>query len=173
MFSGWCARAHPAPQHKIVAKMLHDNQISHLISFNWDDLIERAYMAEFGNTPSKVVNDSSIPERPSLWKLHGDVTNLSSDWVFPHDQGRIFSSLIESLALTTVKNCPQFALIVGYSEWEEIVRDQLIRWLEKNIPTVLRIRPNWDEKDSGGIHETAKRIFERLNIYLEMETKSN
>ena len=173
MFSGWCARSHPAPQHKIVARMLHDSQISHLISFNWDDLIERAHMDEFNETVSKVVNGGSIPEGPGLWKLHGDVTDLSSDWVFPYEQGRILNSLIESLNRTVDQNCPQFALIVGYSEWEKVVHDRLIRWLEDNIPTVLRVRPNWDGRDPSGIRETAKRFLERLNIYFKMEAKSH
>lgn len=172
-FSGWCARSHSAPQHKIVARMLQDSQISHLISFNWDDLIERVHMDEFSETVSKVVNDGIIPERPSLWKLHGDVTDLSSDWVFPYEQGRIFNSLIESLDRTVYQNCPQFALIVGYSEWETVVHDRLIRWLENNIPTVLRVRPNLDEIDPCGIRETAKRFFERLNIYFKMEVRSH
>jgi hypothetical protein len=173
MFSGWCARTHPAPQHKIVAKMLHDSQISHLISFNWDDLIERAYMDEFGESVSKVVNEGSIPERASLWKLHGDVTNLSGEWVFPYGQGYVLNNLIESLERTIARNCPQFVLIVGYSEWEKVVHARLVRPLEDNIPTVLRVRPNWDEKDPGGIRESAKRFFERLKIYFEMEAKSH
>lgn len=173
MFSGWCARAYPAPQHKIVAKMLHDSQMSHLISFNWDDLIERAYTDEFGESISKVVGEGDIPRRPSLWKLHGDVTNLSNDWVFPYGQGRVLNSLIESLERTIVQNCPQFVLIVGYSEWEKVVHTRLIKWLEDNIPTMLRVRPNWDERDRGGIRETAKRFFERLKIYFEMEAKSH
>lgn len=173
MFSGWCARTHPVPQHKIVAKMLHDSQVSHLISFNWDDLIERAYMDEFGESISKVVGEGDIPGRPSLWKLHGDVTNLSNDWVFPYGQGRVLNSLIESLERTIVQNCPQFVLIVGYSEWEKVVHTRLIKWLEDNIPTVLRVRPNWDERDRGGIRETAKCFFERLKIYFEMEAKSH
>ena len=172
MFSGWCAKMHPASQHKIVTKMLHDGQISHLISFNWDDLIERAYMDNFGETISKIVKDGSIPERPSLWKLHGDVADLSGDWILPYEQGRIFNSLMESLDRTIGKNCPQFALIVGYSEWEKVVQDRLIRWLEDNIPVVLRVRPNWDVEDSNGIPETAKRFFERLNIYFEMGLKT-
>lgn len=169
MFSGWCAKAHPAPQHKIAAKMLHASQISHLVSFNWDDLIERSYVNTFSEPVSKVVSDGTIPERPSLWKLHGDVADLSSNWIFPYEQGRIFDSLIESLDRSIDQDCPQFALIVGYSEWERVVRDRLIRSLENNIPTVLRVRPDWDVEDPGGIPETAKRFFERVSIYFEME----
>jgi len=172
MFSGWCAKAHPAPQHKIAAKMLHDGHISYLISFNWDDLIERAHMNSFSETVSKVVKNGNTPEVPSLWKLHGDVADLSSDWIFPFEQGRVFDSLIESLDRSIDQNCPQFVLIVGYSEWESVARDRLIRWLENNIPTVLRVRPNWHAEDPNGIPETAKRFFERLSIYFEMELKS-
>lgn len=173
MFSGWCARTHPAPQHRIVAKMLHDGQISHLIFFNWDDLIERAYIEEFSESAPKVVNEGNIPEGPSLWKLHGDVTNLSSEWIFPYGEGRVFNNLILSLERTIAENCPQFVLIVGYSEWEKVVRARLIRWLEDNIPTVLRVRPNCYDKDPGGIRETAKRFFERLKIYFEIEATSH
>jgi len=170
-FSGWCANMHPTFQHKVVAKMLHDGQISHLISFNWDDLVERAYMDEFARKIPKVVKDGNIPEQPSLWKLHGDVEDLSSDWVFPYETGRVFDSLIESLSRTVDQNCPQFALIVGYSEWEKVVRERLIKWLEDNIPALLRVRPNWHVENPSGIAETAKRFFERLYIYFEMEAK--
>mgnify|MGYP001040347586 CR=1 FL=1 len=172
MFSGWCAKMHPSFQHKIAARMLHDGQISHLISFNWDDLVERAYMDAFGQKIPKVIKDGNVPEEPSLWKLHGDVEDLSGGWVFPYQTGRVFGSLIKSLDRTVDQNCPQFALIVGYSEWEEVVRERLIKWLEGNIPTLLRVRPNWDAKNAGGMKETAKRFFERLNIYFDVEAKS-
>ena len=102
--------------------------------------------------------------------MHGDVENLSGDWVFPYDPGRVFDSLLQSLDQS---DKPQFALIVGYNEWEEVVHEKLITWLEENIPTVLRVRPNWNEQDPNGICEPAKRFFARLNIYFKMETESH
>lgn len=169
MFSGWCAKMRPAPQHRIVARMLHDRQVSHIVSFNWDDLVERAYFDQFGKEIPKVIEDGTVPAEPCLWKLHGDVENLSSHWIFPYEKGRVFDSLMESLETKAVNQSPQFALIVGYGEWEEEVCERLIRWLQSNVATVVRVRPNWDPKNLGGISQTAKRFFQRLGIYFEME----
>jgi hypothetical protein len=94
MFAGWSAKTNPAPQHRIVARMLHDGQTTHIISLNWDDLIERAYFDQFGETISKVVEDGIPPAGPSLWKLHGDVETISSQWIFPYERGRVFNTLI-------------------------------------------------------------------------------
>jgi len=173
MFAGWSAKMSPAPQHRIAARMLHDGQVTHLISLNWDDLIERAYFDQFGEKIPKVTEDGISPAEPSLWKLHGDVDTISSYWIFPYERGRVFGSLMESLKARTVNRRPQYALIVGYSEWEEEVRQRLIQWLQDNIATVIRIRPNWNTKDDRGIQETAKRFFQRLDIYFEIERKEH
>jgi len=146
--------------------------MSFSISFNWDDLIERAYVEKFGKPISKVTSDGYIPDQPSLWKLHGDVEDLAGEWVFPYEEGRVFKSLLDSLDRLVGQNCPQFALIVGYSEWEEVVRERLIKWLEDHIPKVLRVRPNWDVKDPNGIPETARRFCERLRIYFKLEMRT-
>jgi len=50
MFSGWCANTKPAPQHKIVAKMLQVGQISHIVSFNWDNLKKELIWVSSGRT---------------------------------------------------------------------------------------------------------------------------
>jgi len=173
LFSGWCARNSPAPQHNILAKMFYDGQISHLISFNWDDLIEKAYRNEFNEEIPKITREGDILPKPYLWKMHGDADDLSTDWVFPLEQGCVFNNLINSLNQNIKQNCPQFSLIIGYSENEEIVKERLINCLEEYIPTVLRVRPKLNVNKHDGIPENAKRFFERLNIYFEMEAKSH
>lgn len=51
-FAGWCAKSVPSPQHYAVSDMLHSGSLSHIISLNWDDLIERAYVERF-DEPSR------------------------------------------------------------------------------------------------------------------------
>ncbi len=170
-FAGWCARSAPSWQHTMVCDMLHARQISHFISFNWDDLCERAYEARFGRPIPKVTREHILPDQPALWKLHGDVEHPDQPWVFPYDPGRVFDSLIKSLDQTLTTDAPAFALIVGYGEWEPAVRDRLVTWIENNVPTVLRVRPNWPEHDEAGVRDSAKRFFQRLSIYLEIEQR--
>jgi hypothetical protein len=169
-FVGWCARSKIAPQHEILAEMFHEGKVSHIISFNWDDLIERAYRKKYLKSMKKINTDDITSNEPSLWKLHGDVENTSLKWVFPFEQGRIFNNLLLSLEKCIINDSPEYALIVGYSEWEKIVREQLINWLEDHIPNVLRIRPQIDDKE-GNFPETAKSFFQRLHINIKNEEK--
>jgi hypothetical protein len=118
----------------------------------------------------KINTDDITSNEPSLWKLHGDVENTSLKWVFPFEQGRIFNNLLLSLEKCIINDSPEYALIVGYSEWEKIVREQLINWLEDHIPNVLRIRPQIDDKE-GNFPETAKSFFQRLHINIKNEEK--
>jgi hypothetical protein len=62
---------------------------------------------------------------------------------------------------------------VGYSEWEEEVRQRLIQWLEDNLAGIIRVRPNWNIENQGGIKQNAKRFFQRLDIYFEMQRKGH
>jgi len=169
-FVGWCARSKIAPQHEIVAEMLHEGKISHIISLNWDDLIERAYRKKFIKPIKKINTDEVTSNKPSLWKLHGDVENTSLKWVFPFEHGRIFNNLLFSLNKCIDNDSPEFVLIVGYSEWEKIIREQLISWLEDHIPNVLRIRPQIEDGE-GNFSETAKSFFQRLHIIIKNEEK--
>ncbi|NLW07279.1 MAG: hypothetical protein GX039_04790 [Clostridia bacterium] len=170
IFAAWCARINVAPQHRIVAQMFYHGQITHLISFNWDNLIEKAYFAIYKQQIPKVNREGIIPKGPCLWKLHGDVEDLAGKWVFPYEEGQIFKSLLISLERSLAEYCPRFALIVGYSESEAIVRNKLIRWLEENIETVLRIHPSLDEVRQKGLALSADDFFERLNNHLQYKT---
>ncbi len=168
MFAGWCARTTPCFQHTMACEMLHAGQITHLISFNWDDLCERAYTDRFGGSIPKVTTNQALPSQPALWKLHGDVENLV-DQFFPYEPGRVFDSLLASLEQAVRVKSPAYALIIGYSEWEPEVKKRLVEWLEKNVSMVLRVRPNWPAHDESGMSDSAKRFFQRLRIYMEIE----
>lgn len=171
MFAGRCSASNPASQHKIIAKMLHDGQISHIISFNWDNMIEKAYAELYNTCIPKVVQDGITPSQASLWKLHGDVDSLSEDWIWPYDEGRIFGTLKSSLDAMKKTNAPKYAMIVGYGEQEKNITDGLILPLSKSIPNIIRIRPNYDEQDDKGLAENARTSFNRLSIYSEIEAK--
>jgi hypothetical protein len=108
-----------------------------------------------------------------LWKLHGDVADTASEWIYPYEQGRVFKALLTSLDKQLSERPPSHALIIGYSEYEPVVKKQLISWLQKNVSNVLRVRPNWKAEDSGGLQDTAKRFFQRLSVYLELEHRAD
>lgn len=169
LFAVWSARANPGVQHQLVAEMLHRGQISHLISFNWDDLVERAHSDTFGSPLRKINEDGGVPEGPSLWKLHGDVQAPEQDWSFPYDEGRVFTSLIESLDQMFRTTSTAGAVIIGYSEQEHEVQTMLVSLLERNAPRVLRVRPNWPEQDQRGIPDSARRFCNRLRAYLRQQ----
>lgn len=171
MFAAWCAKSTPSFQHTMVSELLQRGQISHLISFNWDDLCERAYKEQFKELLEKVTYDTGSPDRPILWKLHGDVEDLASEWVFPYEAGRVFDSLVDSLDQTIKAKPPSHALIVGYGEWESEVKEKLMGWLERNVRIVLRVRPNWPNADDKGIRDSAKKFFLRLHAYMGIESR--
>ncbi len=167
LFLGWCTKTAPSPQHNLLANMFHQGHISHLISFNWDNLIERVYSSIYTDNISKINKEGCFPEQPSLWKLHGDIDDLSSEWVFPYEQGRVFKSLVDSIKQVIEKDCPMYALIIGYNEYEPIVKGKLITYLEGYVSKVIRVRPNLEETIKG-LPENAKSFMERLSIYLQM-----
>jgi len=152
--------------------MFHAGRISHIVSFNWDDLTERAYVEGFGVRIPKITRDGVTVDRPNLWKLHGDVEDLNDQWIFPYEVGKVFDTLIKSFEeVLGGEEPPEYGLIVGYSEWEPEVKLRLINWLERYVPKVLRIRPNWPEHNENGIRDSAKRFFQRLKIYMQIEER--
>jgi hypothetical protein len=165
-FTGWVAHAQPAVQHRTAAAMLHRGDLSHIVSFNWDDLIERAWEAEFETEMCVIVRDGIVSSDPCLWKLHGDVRHHTERWVFPYDDGRVFDSLVESLEQTH-ESPPAYALIVGYSESERNVQDHLVTWVTRNVPRVLRVRPNLP-LGVEGVAATAADFFRTLGGYIEL-----
>ena len=168
LFIGWCARSTPSFQHTMLCRLLREGLLSHIISFNWDDLCERAHLDLTGQPIPKVTTGGTPAHGPSLWKLHGDVETPHDPWIFPYESGRVFDSLIQSLDEKLAEDPPHYALIVGYSEWEPQVKDRLIGWLEEYVPSVVRVRPNWPEDNDQGIPDSAKRFFQRLNAYMSI-----
>lgn len=130
----------PSDSHRIVAQLFEEGRILETLCVNWDDLIERAYTQLTGKAMYKITSEG-VSRSHSLWKLHGDVEKLDEPWVLPNNKkGRVFNSLIEFLRSL---DRPTVFIIIGYSESEENISNQIVKELQRNRET-YRIRPDLD-----------------------------
>lgn len=121
----------PSPSHTALARLVHCGKIQHVVSLNWDTLLEAAYRALYGIDINA--------QGPRLWKPHGDCHRPEESWTLPHEAGSIPDELADQMtALATVR--PRTLLIVGYSERDDVVVERLIRPL-KDRWRVFRISP--------------------------------
>ena len=170
LFAGRTAGAVPGPQHRIAATLLRDRYLAHIVSFNWDDLIERGWTEQYGDAPPVIRRDGSAAAGPSLWNQHGDVADFRERWVFPTEPGRVFRSLTQWVeGLGESPNPPTHAVIVGYREAEPVVQEQLIRPLEGKL-TMVRVRPGI-QAGSGNIAYGAREFFEALRVEIELQKR--
>lgn len=171
LFAGKTIGSVPGPQHRIAAELLREGHLAHIISFNWDDLIERSWTDQYGDAPPVIRQDGVAAVGPSLWKQHGDVANFRERWVLPTEPGRVFRSLTQCVdALGEIPNPPSHAVIVGYREAEPVVQDQLIRLLERSF-TVIRVRPGLEARP-GNLPWGAREFFEALHIEIELQKRA-
>ena len=129
--------------HDALARLIHSGHIEFVVALNWDTLLETAYVARYGTDLNRVT------ER--LTKPHGDASYPESDWVLPHEHGRVPDELISKVR-TFADVRPRVLLVVGYSERDEEVVERLIdpvaaRW------RVYRIAPS--AVGEGAIRSTA------------------
>ena len=82
-FAGFSAARHPSIQHAVLAEALRAETVAGVVSFNWDNHIERSG----DGFPVVNLGDQAI-DRPGLWKMHGDVNAIEVGWVWPHETGR-------------------------------------------------------------------------------------
>lgn len=140
-----------APEiHKNIARLVHERHFELIVSLNWDSLIEKSW--------SKLYGTEINQNKTSLIKPHGDVLDMSGEWVLPNSPGRISEDekfYINELAAER----PRTLIIVGYSESDAKIVDELITPLE-NRWKVYRVSPFSSKKDV--LHLTAKYFFERL-----------
>jgi hypothetical protein len=155
----------PSEQHLILAELFHDRHIIHIISFNWDDLVEKAYKTRYDNDIPKVAGEGLRSDH-ALWKLHGDIANPDERWVLPFEEGRVFKTL-EEVALETV--LPTF--IVGYREQESAVCERLIPVLEKR-GGVSRIRPDLANNPPESFADNAQKAMVKIKAGIESARRS-
>jgi hypothetical protein len=119
----------PSISHEALARLVHAGIVECVVSLNWDSALERAYRRLYGT-----------PLPPGvLYKPHGDVAKSREPWVLPQESGRVGEELMARVR-DIVAEHPRTLLIIGYSESDRAVVEQLIAPLERRW-RVARIGP--------------------------------
>jgi hypothetical protein len=113
-----------------VARLVHRRVIEKVVSLNWDTGVETAYRRLYGS------------QIPPTWlsKPHGDAAHPESDWVLPGEDRRLDPGLLAQVAALR-EGHPRTMLVVGYSESDEVIVDELIDPLAREWE-VVRIGPS-------------------------------
>ena len=109
-----------------------------IISLNWDSLLERA-LRSYKRKFNKINCEEDTPTINNLWKLHGDVENITEDnlpghggWVFPENGGYVFKSFVSFLKASFLSKEPYLILIAGYSRGEINIEKKIIEPIYDN-----------------------------------------
>lgn len=140
----------PSPPHQIIAEWLHRGVLETVISLNWDTLLEVAYHERYGS--------SLRPGKPGYYKPHGDAAQPEGTWVFPHEGGKVSQEMIGNLR-RLVGERPRVLIIIGYSESDRVIVEQVIKPLSDHW-RVVRIGPS--ASGALSIAEPAESALQRL-----------
>jgi len=150
----------PSDQHIILAELFHDGHVTHIVSFNWDDLVEKAYRNLYNVDIPKVAREGTKSDH-ALWKLHGDINNPEERWVLPFEEGKVFQSLQQIILQTTVP-----AITIGYREQEQVVRERLLNVFE-NRGGITKIRPDLPDNPPETFGDNALMAMKKIKNGLE------
>jgi hypothetical protein len=146
-FKEICYKASPGISHKLIARNF-PKYIKEIFCLNWDNLIEKAFN-KCNKKIEKINRDGigvivrNINQGGYLWKFHGDVDNLDHDWIFPNHEGRVFENFKNYLKNNQFLQSGQFIfVIVGYSEKEKNIVNDVIEILENTAESTTRIGLN-------------------------------
>jgi hypothetical protein len=120
-----------SPAHRALAELLHRGHVSHVISLNWDTMLESAHEDLYGRRLVAGVDP--------LTKPHGDAASPDIAWTLPNQPGDVSRPLLERLR-NLVDARPRVLLIIGYSERDAAVVDQIISPLDDRW-RVIRVGP--------------------------------
>lgn len=118
--------------HEALAELVHRGKVSHVVSLNWDTLLERAHQQLYGRP--------LLPAVDRFAKPHGDAHRPEEPWVLPHEPGGLPDELAAALRALADER-PRVLLIIGYSERDEGIVRQLIGPLGERW-RVIRIGPS-------------------------------
>lgn len=155
----------PSEQHKILAELFHAGHIAHIISFNWDDLVEKVYRQLYNEDIPKITVEDTVSDH-ALWKPHGDISNPEERWVLPFEEGRVFATLERMISETTFPT-----IIIGYREQEPIVRERLIAVLGSRAG-ITRIRPDLGNNPPESFTDNALSAMRKIKAGLESAKRS-
>jgi hypothetical protein len=137
-----------SPAHAALAELLHKRIIEVVVSLNWDTQLERAYAAKYGVQP--------LAEW--LRKPHGDAAKPHSRWVLPGEESPAPHELIRQLS-AMVATHPRVLLIVGYSEGDRAIVEEVIAPLEAHW-RAIRVSP--EARGVGAINDVAESVIPEL-----------
>jgi len=155
----------PSDQHVILAELFHAGHITHIVSFNWDDLIEKAYRKLYDADIPKITEEDAKSDH-ALWKLHGDIANPEERWVLPFGQGRVFQALQQIVSQITIPT-----ISIGYREQEKVVRERLLNVLE-NRGGITRIRPDLSNNPPETFEDNSLMAMKKIKAAMEAAIKS-
>lgn len=155
----------PSDQHIILAELFYTRRVTHIISFNWDDLVEKAYRKLYNTDIAKIAREGAESDH-ALWKLHGDISNPGERWVLPFEEGKVFQALQQILLKTTVP-----AIAIGYREQEPVVRERLLTLLE-NRGGITKIRPDLSNNPPETFADNSIMAMKKIKAGIESAMKS-
>lgn len=120
----------PSLSHEALARLIHAGIVECVVSLNWDSALERAYRRLYGTPLSSHV----------LYKPHGDVAFPEEPWVLPHENGHVDEGVLARIRGMVAEH-PRTLLIVGYSESDQAVVNELIAPLDERW-RVVRVGPS-------------------------------
>lgn len=156
----------PSEQHFIIAELFRKRHITHIVSFNWDDLVEKAYYSLYNAQIPKITKEGEDSDH-ALWKMHGDISDPTDRWVLPYEEGRVFQP-----AALRVAELPVRAFVIGYREQEPRVREHLMRPIERR-GLVTRIRPGLDEHPPERLADNAASAMKKIKAGLDAVSRSS
>jgi len=139
--------------HLALVKIFEAKKKTQIITLNWDNFLERAYSEEFNKNMPKINVDGTTSNH-ALWKLHGDVDDLQTDWILLHESGLVFQSLKDVIFEQALP-----VVIVGYGEGDKIIKEQLIELLAESMK-IWRIGQNISH--DNGIKGEADKVLPSL-----------
>lgn len=146
--------------HEALARLIFAGRIMGILSLNWDTLLERAFLRNYGFWPSSSTFD--------FWKPHGDCADAGKDWVLPHERGVVSEDIVRKVSGFADAR-PRVLMIVGYSESDETVVERFIAPMAERW-RVYRISPG--AAGDGAIRMDAGTALESLaNALAPRETK--
>lgn len=120
----------PSPAHESLARLVHAGVVECVISLNWDTAFEEAYRRLYG---------VPVPEGV-LFKPHGDAADVEAAWTFPHEPGYVPLQVLTVIRRLAAGHA-RVLLIVGYSERDQVVVEQLVQPLDQSWRTI-RVGPS-------------------------------
>ncbi len=155
----------PSDQHLILAELFHTGHITHIVSFNWDDLVEKAYRRLYDTDIPKITKED-VESEHALWKLHGDINNPEERWVLPFEEGKVFQALRQIVLRITVPT-----ISIGYREQEPVIREELFAVLE-NRGGITKIRPDLSNNPPETFADNSLMAIKRIKNGIETAMKS-